>query len=64
MLVLTRKANESIVVDGRITVTILRVRGQVVRVGIDAPRDVSITRTELLEQGPLDLSPVGLCVPV
>ena len=49
MLVLTRKANESIVVDGRITVTILRVRGQVVRVGIDAPRDVSITRTELLE---------------
>lgn len=47
MLVLSRKPGESIVIDGRITVTINRVSGNRVTVGIDAPSDVHILRGEL-----------------
>ena len=47
MLVLTRKTQEKIQIGENITVTILRVKGQAVRVGIDAPRDVRVIRTEL-----------------
>ncbi len=47
MLVLTRKSQEKIQIGENITVTILRVKGQAVRVGIDAPRDVRVIRTEL-----------------
>ena len=52
MLVLTRKQDESIVIDGRITVRILRLKGNSVRVGIDAPADVHIRRGELGEKLP------------
>ncbi len=48
MLVLTRKPNESVVIDGRITVTILRVQGDKVRLGIEAPKGIPIRRTELV----------------
>jgi carbon storage regulator len=47
MLVLSRKYGESIVIDGGITVTVLKMKGTVVQLGIDAPRDVSIRRSEL-----------------
>lgn len=47
MLVLTRKLGESIVIDGRITVKIVRVEGETVKVGITAPADVPIHREEL-----------------
>ncbi|KAF0171854.1 MAG: carbon storage regulator [Limisphaerales bacterium] len=47
MLVLTRKPGESIVIDGRITVKIVRVEGDTVKVGITAPADVPIHREEL-----------------
>jgi carbon storage regulator len=47
MLVLTRKSQEKIQIGDNITITILRVKGQAVRVGIDAPRDVRVLRTEL-----------------
>jgi carbon storage regulator CsrA len=47
MLVLTRKLQQQIKIGERITVTILRVRGNTVRVGIDAPRDVRVVRGEL-----------------
>lgn len=53
MLVLSRRVGESIVIgDGaeQVTVTVLEVRGDVVRVGIDAPRSVRVHRAELLEQ--------------
>ena len=53
MLVLSRRVGESVVIGdapGQITVTVLEVRGDVVRVGIDAPRSVSVHRAELLEQ--------------
>ncbi|HEY0904717.1 MAG TPA: carbon storage regulator CsrA [Marmoricola sp.] len=50
MLVLSRRAGESIVVGDDVTITILEVRGDAVRLGIDAPRSVAVHRAELLEQ--------------
>jgi carbon storage regulator CsrA len=47
MLVLTRKLQERIYIGDNITVTILRVKGQQVRIGIEAPRDVRVIRGEL-----------------
>lgn len=49
MLVLTRRANESIVIGDEIVVTILEVRGDQVRVGIEAPRSVSVHRQEVFD---------------
>ena len=48
MLVLSRKAEQSIVINGEITVRIITVRGNVVRIGIEAPQEVPIHRGELL----------------
>jgi carbon storage regulator len=48
MLVLSRKKNQQIVIDGRVTVTVLDVRGNTVRLGIEAPVEVSIHREEIL----------------
>lgn len=47
MLVLTRKANESIVIGDNITVTLLQCRGDRARIGIEAPAEVKIRRSEL-----------------
>ena len=49
MLVLSRKKNESIVIDDRIVITVVEVRGDKVRLGIEAPRDVPIHRSEVYE---------------
>lgn len=50
MLVVSRRAGESIVIGDDITVSVLEVRGDVVRIGIDAPRSVAVHREELLAQ--------------
>src|SRR5262249_60725486 len=47
MLVLSRKPGEKVVIDGGITVTVVEVQGNKVRIGIDAPGDVRIVRGEL-----------------
>lgn len=47
MLVLSRKKNESIVIDKNITLTVIEVRGDKVRLGIEAPDDVEIHRKEV-----------------
>jgi carbon storage regulator CsrA len=47
MLVLSRKQQEQIKIGDQITVTIVRVKGNTVRVGIEAPRDVRVIRGEL-----------------
>jgi carbon storage regulator len=47
MLVLTRKTDEEIILSGEIRVRVLSIRGSRVRLGIDAPRDVSVARCEL-----------------
>jgi carbon storage regulator len=49
MLVLSRKRNESIVIDGHIVVTVVDIRGDKVRLGIEAPKDVPIHRSEIFE---------------
>jgi carbon storage regulator len=49
MLVLTRKKNESIVISENIVVMVIEVRGDRVRLGIDAPKEVSVYRHELYE---------------
>ena len=48
MLVLRRKVGESVVLAGAITVSVLAVEGERVKIGISAPPDVTIVREELL----------------
>ncbi|HWD93769.1 MAG TPA: carbon storage regulator CsrA [Verrucomicrobiae bacterium] len=50
MLILSRKTSESIVIDGRIHVKIVRVEGEVVKIGIEAPADVPVHRHEVYEE--------------
>jgi len=50
MLVVSRRAGESVVIGDDVTVSVLEVRGDVVRIGIDAPRSVAVHRAELLAQ--------------
>jgi carbon storage regulator len=47
MLVLTRRVREEIVIDGVISVTVLSVQGQKVRLGIVAPKSVRVDRAEI-----------------
>jgi carbon storage regulator len=48
MLVLSRMTNERIQIGDNITITITEIRGDKVRIGIDAPKDVKVMRTELI----------------
>jgi carbon storage regulator len=47
MLVLSRKKNESIIIDDKIVITVIEIRGDKVRLGIEAPREVAIHRSEV-----------------
>jgi carbon storage regulator len=50
MLVLTRRVGERVTIGPDVTVTILSVRGNQAKIGIDAPRDVGVHREEILER--------------
>jgi carbon storage regulator len=50
MLILSRKSGESIVIDGRIKLTIIRIEGEAVKVGIEAPIEVPVHRQEVYEE--------------
>jgi carbon storage regulator CsrA len=52
MLVLSRKLNESIQIGDRIRITVVRVEGGQIRLGIEAPREITVMRGELLDDGP------------
>jgi len=60
MLILTRRVGETVMIGNDVTVTILGVKGNQVRVGINAPKDVAVHREEIYErikreqQGDLD----------
>jgi carbon storage regulator len=47
MLVLTRRPNETIVIDGRIKITLVQIQGGTVRLGIEAPRELRVNRGEV-----------------
>lgn len=49
MLVLSRKKNESVVIDDRIVLTVVEIRGDKVRLGIEAPREVPVHRKEIYD---------------
>ena len=50
MLVLTRKANEEILIGDNIRITLVRIKGNSVRIGIEAPREVRVVRGELEDE--------------
>ncbi len=50
MLILSRKVGESIVIDGRITVKVIRLEGDVLKLGITAPPEVPVHRQEVYEE--------------
>ncbi|MDE0006165.1 MAG: carbon storage regulator CsrA [Rhodospirillaceae bacterium] len=50
MLILTRRVGESVVIGGGITVTLLGVKGNQARLGVNAPRDVTVHREEIHER--------------
>ncbi len=50
MLILSRKPGESIVIDGRITIKIMRLDGDMVKIGIDAPLNVPVHRQEVYDE--------------
>ena len=56
MLVLSRKPLQSIMIGPDIKITIAKVERNQVRIGIEAPRDVTILRDELIETSPTDSS--------
>lgn len=49
MLVLSRKKNESIVIDDRIKIVVVEIRGDKVRLGVEAPKEVPVHRQEVYE---------------
>ena len=64
MLVLRRKIGERIIIDDRIEVTVLRVRGGKVRLGFTAPRSVRVLRQEVLRPGEAPADPAAAPVEV
>ena len=48
MLILTRRVGESLMIGDNVTITVLGVKGNQVRVGVDAPKDVAVHREEIL----------------
>ena len=49
MLVLSRRVGESLVIGDNVVVTVLEVRGDMIRIGIDAPREVKVHRSEVFQ---------------
>jgi carbon storage regulator len=59
MLVLSRKVGERVLIGEQIAITIVRINGQSVRLGIDAPSDMVVVREELAQRSAADAACVG-----
>ncbi|HAN26881.1 MAG TPA: carbon storage regulator [Haliea salexigens] len=60
MLILTRRVGESLMVGDNITITVLGVKGNQVRIGVNAPKDVAVHREEIynrIQEGDVDAAP-------
>jgi carbon storage regulator len=50
VLILTRKVGESVMIGNDVSITVLRVKGNQVRLGVNAPKDVSVQREEIIKR--------------
>ncbi|MBM4222994.1 MAG: carbon storage regulator CsrA [Gammaproteobacteria bacterium] len=50
MLILTRRIGESLVIDNKVTINVLGIKGNQIRLGIDAPKDVIVHRKEIQDR--------------
>jgi carbon storage regulator len=50
MLILTRRVGESLMIGDEVNVTVLGIRGNQVRIGVDAPKDVAVHREEIYDR--------------
>jgi carbon storage regulator len=63
MLVLSRKKNESIVINNDITIVVVEIRGDKVRLGVEAPKEVPVHRREVYDAIKRSNTPSGDAVP-
>ena len=61
MLILTSRVGESLLIGDDVTITVLGVKGNQVRIGVNAPRDVAVHREEVLNRPHTDKKPSSPC---
>lgn len=64
MLILTRRVGETLMIGDEVTVTVLGVKGNQVRIGVNAPRDVAVHREEIYERIKREQAGVSQDVPM